>query len=121
MPSSESAARPSSLSINAQEETPQLADILRRYKARFNKDPDDGMIYGYAAMMLFAQGARNAGPDLTVDSLVQGLEQVKDFKTAFVSSPVTYGPNLRLGSRATILTRVEGGKFLPLTGPMTYD
>jgi ABC-type branched-subunit amino acid transport system substrate-binding protein len=109
------------LSINAQEQNPALADIVRRYNEKFGKAPDDGMIYGYVAMMLFAEGAKKAGPNLTADSLAQGLEQVKDFKTAFVGSPVSFGHDVHLGSRATILTQVRGGKFLPITGPMTFD
>jgi branched-chain amino acid transport system substrate-binding protein len=109
------------VSLNAQEQTPALLDIVRRYKDKFGKAPDDGMIYGYVAMMLFAEGAKKAGPDLTAESLAQGLEQVKDFKTAFAGSPVSFAPDLHLGSRATILTQVRGGKFLPLTGPMTFD
>lgn len=109
------------LSLNAQEETPAIADILRRYREKFGKAPDDGMIYGYVAMMLFAEGARKAGAELSAESLAHGLEQVKEFKTAFAGSPVSFSADNHLGSRATILTRVRGGKFLPLTGPLTDD
>ncbi len=108
------------LPIVSQEQTPQLRAVLDRYKARFGKEPDDGMVYGYVAMMLFAEGARRAGPALTPDTLAAGLEQVQDFKTAFAGTPVSYGPKNRLASRSTILTQVRGGKYVAITGPLTY-
>ncbi len=108
------------LPIASQEQTPALRALIERYKTRFGKEPDDGMVFGYVAMMLFAEGAKNAGRDLTPESLARGLEQVKDFRTLFAGTPVTYGPNDRLASRATILTQVRGGKYVPISGPLTY-
>lgn len=106
--------------IAAQKQTPALTAILKRYRDRFGKEPDDGMVYGYMAVMLFAEGAKNAGRNLTVDSLVAGLEKVKNFKTAFASTPMSFGPNERLAGRASILTQVKGGKYIPITGSITY-
>ncbi len=108
------------LPIRTQEQTPQLANAVKRYKEKFNKEPDDGMVYGYLAMSVFAEGAKNAGKNLTPDTLVKGIEQIKNFKTAFAATPVSYGPNERLGSRSAILTQVKGAKFVPVTGPLDY-
>lgn len=108
------------LPIRTQDQTPELLAAVKRYKDKFSKEPDDGMIYGYLAMTVFAEGARNAGKNLTPDTLAKGLEQVKNFKTVFAATPVSYGPNERLGSRSAILTQVKGGKFVPLTGPLDY-
>jgi branched-chain amino acid transport system substrate-binding protein len=108
------------LPIRTQEQTPQLQAVVKRYKDKFNKEPDDGIVYGYLAMSVFAEGARNAGKTLTPDTLAKGLEQIKNFKTVFAATPVSYGPNERLGSRSAILTQVKGGKFVPITGPLDY-
>ncbi|HYD62152.1 MAG TPA: ABC transporter substrate-binding protein [Noviherbaspirillum sp.] len=108
------------LPIRTQEQTPQLQAVVKRYKDKFNKEPDDGIVYGYLAMSVFAEGARNAGKTLTPDTLAKGLEQVKNFKTVFAATPVSYGPNERLGSRSAILTQVKGGKFVPITGTLDY-
>ncbi len=108
------------LSLNAQEQTPELKALLERFHAKYGKSPDDGMIYGYMAMMLFAEGANKAGRELTVDTLVTGLESVSDFKTVFAASPVSFSPSERLGTRQAMLTQVRDGKFMQITGPLSY-
>lgn len=108
------------LSLNAQEQTPELKAVLERFHDKYGKTPDDGMIYGYMAIKLFAQGAQNAGRDLTVDSLVQGLENIRDFTTVFAASPVSFGPDERLGTRRAMLTQVRDGRFMQITGPLSY-
>jgi branched-chain amino acid transport system substrate-binding protein len=108
------------LPIRTQEQTPALLAAVKRYKDKFNRDPDDGIVYGYLAMMVFAEGARNAGRNLDADTLVKGLEQVKNFRTVFAATPVSFGSNERLGSKSAILTQVKDGKFVPLTGPLEY-
>lgn len=108
------------LSLNAQEQTPELRALLERFQAKYGKSPDDGMIYGYMAIQLFAEGARKAGRDLTVDSLVRGLEDIRDFTTVFAASPVSFGPEERLGTRRAMLTQVRDGRFVQITGPLSY-
>jgi ABC-type branched-subunit amino acid transport system substrate-binding protein len=108
------------LTLSGQEQTPQLQAVLKRYREKFGREPDDALVYGYQAMMLFAEGARLAGRNLTVDSLVKGLEQVKDFRTVFAGVPASFGPNERLGSRSAILNQVRGGKFVPISEPLRY-
>jgi len=97
--------------VNAQPMTPALAAVLEHYREMFGKPLEENMVYGYVAMMLFAEGARLAGRALNVDTLVQGLEQVKNFTTAFQSVPVSFAPNERLGARSVIFMRVTGGKY----------
>ncbi|WP_158597979.1 ABC transporter substrate-binding protein [Noviherbaspirillum saxi] len=108
------------LPIRTQEQTPPLQAAVKRYQDKFNKEPDDGMVYGYLAMSVFAEGARNAGKTLNQETLVKGLEQIRNFKTVFAATPVSFGPNERLGSRSAILTQVKGAKFVPITGPLDY-
>ncbi len=105
---------------SAQEITPELKAVMDRYKARFGRDMVDGVNYSYTAMMLFAEGAKNAGRDLTPQTLAQGLEKVKNFKTVFEAPPVSYAPNDHAPPSATIMMQVRGGKFTPVTGPITY-
>jgi len=106
--------------INSQPMTEKLAAVLDHYREMFARPPEENMIYGYVAMMLFAEGARLAGPQLSVDTLVQGLEQVRNFQTAFLAVPVSFGPGERLGARAAILTRVKDGKFQPISEPIPF-
>jgi len=108
------------LPLATQEQTPALQALLKRYRDKYGKEPEDGMIFGYQAMMLFAEGARRAGPKLSVDSLVAGLEQVKNWTTVLAAVPATFGPNDRLASRSAYLLQVRGGRFVPVSAALTY-
>ncbi len=108
------------LPLDAAEQGAAAKAVIERYKARFGKAPEDGIVFGYTSVMLFAEGAKNAGRNLTTDSLVQGLERVKNWTTSFVAAPVNFSPTERLGVRATMVMQVKGGKFVPITGPITY-
>src|SRR5690606_16436021 len=78
------------LPLDSPEQPAAAKGVIERYKARFGKNPEDGIVFGYTSVMLFAQGAKNAGKDLTVDSLIKGLEQIRNWTTAFAASPVTF-------------------------------
>ena len=108
------------VAINAQTQTPALQGVLARYLAKYKKEPDDGLIYGYMSVQLFAEAARKAGRTLTVDTLVAALEQVKGWTGVFQAAPVSFAANEHLGARSGILTRVKDGKFMPITGALTY-
>lgn len=92
---------------------PALQEALRRYheKEGTEKDPDDFFVLAYSAIMLFAEGARNAGKDLTVDGLVAGLEQIKDFDTGVGQGAMTFTPEKRLGSSKIFALQVRDGKW----------
>jgi len=108
------------LPLDSAEQPPAARGVIERYKARFGKNPEDGIVFGYTSVMLFAEGAKNAGRDLTVDSLVKGLERVRNWTTAFGASPVSFSETERLGVRATMVMQARGGKFVPITPPITY-
>lgn len=109
------------VSIEAQPVTPEFTALLKRYRDKFGKEPLDGALYGYWAMSLFGEGLKNAGRALTVDSLVAGLERVKNFRPPYLAVPASFGPGERLASRNGILTQVKDGKFMPLSsGTISY-
>lgn len=47
-------------------------------------------VYGWANAMIFAEGLKKAGKDLTRENLVKGLESLKDFDLQGIMGPVTY-------------------------------
>lgn len=105
---------------SAQEMTPVFKPVIDRFKARFGQEPGDGVAMGYMQVMLFAQGAKNAGRNLTVQSLTQGLEKIQNFTTAFEGPPYTYSATDHGAPRSTIVMQVRGGKFVRVAGPVTY-
>ena len=67
------------------------------------------------------QGLQNAGRNLTVDSFVAGMEQIKGLQDIFGSPPMTFGPNQRLGSNQSYIAVVKGGKWaLAVPNPVGY-
>lgn len=108
------------LPLDSAEQPPAAKAVIERYKARFGKNPEDGIVFGYTSVMLFAEGARNAGRNLSVDSLVQGLEKIRNWTSTFAASPVSFSETERLGTRATMVMQARGGKFVPITPPITY-
>jgi branched-chain amino acid transport system substrate-binding protein len=51
-------------------------------------------IKGWVAALILAEGAKNAGRNLNHETLVSGLEKIRDLDTG-VSAPISYGPDKR--------------------------
>jgi len=71
-------------------------------------------LFGAASMMHFAEGAKNAGRNLTRESLIKGMEMIKNWKPEGMGAPVTYGPDRHNGNNAVWLQVAEGGKHKPV-------
>ncbi|MDO8703812.1 MAG: ABC transporter substrate-binding protein [Sulfuricaulis sp.] len=104
---------------SAQELTPAYLALASRFKARFGHDIQDGANYGYTVVMMFAEGAKNAGRELTPLSFSRGLERLKNFRTPFDAPPVSYAPNDHAPPRDAMVLQVQGGKWKIVAGPVT--
>ena len=91
---------------------PAIIELTRRYRARYNTDnePDSSVLNGYSNMMLFAEGARRAGPDLNVDTLVAGLEQINRFETPGFP-PATFSKTQRLAYTNVHIMQIKAGAW----------
>ncbi len=76
-------------------------------------EPNRYSIAGYFAGILFAEGARRAGRNLTRESLVVALESVRGFESGILP-PLTIGPDHETQKQG-FWVRVEKGRFKPLT------
>ena len=70
----------------------------------------------YAAATIMAEGVRRAGRQLTRDSLVNGLEQLRGFKTGVIP-PVTFDSNRRVGAAGSYVVGIDlaNQQYLPLS------
>ena len=100
---------------------PLTSDLpgVRRYRqhlvAHFpGRAPNRASLAGYFAAMLFAEGARRAGPGLTRESLVAALEGLKNFESGILP-PVTIAADHEAQTQG-LWVRMEQGRFNPLTG-----
>ena len=87
-------------------------DLLQKY------DPEHQMgfynFYGFAAAQVLVEGLNLAGPDLTREGLVMGMEKMKEFRGSPHPS-ITYGPGDRAGGSKTIVLQVKDGTPSPVT------
>ena len=70
--------------------SPQVLEWMKKYKAKFNQEPTIEAVVGYMVIATAALGMNNAGRDLTVDSLVAGLERIRDYRNIFGTAPISW-------------------------------
>jgi branched-chain amino acid transport system substrate-binding protein len=89
--------------------------VAREYQQRMkeagHKELDFSSLEGFLTAKVFVEGLKRAGRNLTRDSLITGLESMRDVN--FGGFLINYGPNNHTGSSYTDLTIVgRGGKFV---------
>lgn len=75
-------------------------------------------VYGWLNAMVFAEGAKRAGKDLTREGLVKAMEAIQNFDPEGVMGPISYSANSHGTPGFARMTKgdVEKKKFIPLTG-----
>jgi branched-chain amino acid transport system substrate-binding protein len=101
-------------------EVQTVKTFVAAYKAKYNADPNIGAVYGYVAADITATGLKNAGPDLTLDGFVKGLESIQKYRDIFNGPEVSFGPNIRQGANSSFLAVVKGGRWTRLTNPLSF-
>jgi len=81
---------------------PKMQEYVRKFTARFpelarQNRPDLGDCLGYNGALVFAEGLRRAGQNLSREGFIHALEGIRDFETG-VGLPTTFGPNRREGN-----------------------
>jgi branched-chain amino acid transport system substrate-binding protein len=104
----------------ADSEVQSVKTFVAAYKAKYNVDPNIGAVYGYVAADITATGLKNAGPDLTLDSFVKGLESIQKYKDIFNGPEVSFGPNIRQGANSSFLAMVKGGRWTRVTNSLNF-
>jgi len=91
------------------------APVVREYQQRMtefgDKDFDFSSMEGFLMAKVFVEGLRRAGKNLTRETLISGLETMKDVN--FGGFEVNYTPRDHAGSKYTDLTIIgRGGRFM---------
>jgi ABC-type branched-subunit amino acid transport system substrate-binding protein len=95
-------------------ELPALKLYREQLLKHFPKnEPNRYSLSGYFAGMLFAEGAKRAGRNLTRDGLVAALESVRGWESGLLP-PLTIGPDHETQKHG-FWVRVEKGRFQQLT------
>jgi ABC-type branched-subunit amino acid transport system substrate-binding protein len=91
----------------------RVADILKKYNPKI-KGMEFLALFGATSMMHLAEGLKYAGPDLTPESMVMGMEKIKEWKAENLGARVTYGPDRHNGNNAVRMGQAKGGTIVGL-------
>jgi ABC-type branched-subunit amino acid transport system substrate-binding protein len=97
---------------------------VKAYRAAMQKhfpknEPNRYSLSGYVAAMLFSEGARRAGKNLTRENLITALEGLKAWDSGILP-PLTIGPDHET-QRQGFWVKVEKGHFKQLTDWLKSD
>ncbi|MEI7710256.1 MAG: ABC transporter substrate-binding protein [Rhodospirillales bacterium] len=92
---------------------PEVQDFAKRFKAKYGREVNFHGEVGYTAANIVILALQNAGPDLTVDSFVAGMEKISSYKDIF-GTELSFGPNQHHGSAKSFLTIVKDGRWVPV-------
>jgi branched-chain amino acid transport system substrate-binding protein len=101
------------------EKSPQVQAWWDRYVALYDVEPDLPAMEGFRAADLTVLALENAGPDLTVDGLLAGVESITDYTDIFGYS-VSFGPDKHSGATESVLSQVQNGRWVALEQSITY-
>lgn len=94
-------------------EADRVADIINKINPKL-KGQEMLSLFGAVSIMHFVEGAKNAGRNLTRESLIKGMEMIKNWKPEGMGAPVTYGPDRHNGVNAVWLQVAKDGKHQPV-------
>ena len=103
--------------------------MLRKATLAFNPEVKRRSAYffqGWVVALMFCEGFRNAGRDLTREIFVNGLEKIRDFDTQGICGILSFGPNDRKPFDNHRFYRADTNtkKFVPISGwrtPREYN
>jgi ABC-type branched-subunit amino acid transport system substrate-binding protein len=88
---------------------------------RYGVDVNNIAAYGYIIGELTVEGLKRAGPDLTVDSLVDGLESMRGYACSLCLAPVSFSPTDHRPFEIEVYTKVEDGKWVAFGEPVNFE
>jgi branched-chain amino acid transport system substrate-binding protein len=68
--------------------------------------PDMGDVLGYGGALVFIEGLKRAGPQLTQAGFVKALESLKDFDTGLIL-PTTFSSTVREGNQSAKIVEIQ--------------
>jgi len=100
-------------------EADRIVKILKKYNPKL-AGKEYLALFGAISMMHFVEGLKNAGPDLTTESMIKGMEKINNWRPEGNGAPVTYGPNRRHGVNASRMGQAQKGQHVPIAPFTTF-
>jgi len=100
------------LANNFSEKEPQLAEVWKIYKAKYNEDPVNKVFLGYDKILLIREGMKLGGGTASAQ-IIEGLSKVKNLQGTtgvLTISPETHQPT----GLSMVMYKIEKGKYVEL-------
>ena len=94
-----------------QNSPPAVQDWMKRFQAKYSTPASLYGAYAYSFVYIMAEGLKNAGPTLTTDSFIKGMEELKNSQTLF-GSIINFSPTNRLGANGAKFFQVQNGRWI---------
>ncbi len=101
------------------EMSPTVKAWWDKYVSLYGEEPGLAAMEGYRAADLTVLALERAGPELTTDGLVKGLESVTDYTDIF-GYRVSFGPDKHSGATESVLSQVQNGRWVALEEAISY-
>jgi branched-chain amino acid transport system substrate-binding protein len=89
------------------------AEFVKKYKAKFDKDPEAYAVYGYEAAKVFLEAVKKVGKK-DREELRKAVLETKDF-TAGALGKWSFDENGDTTLQVLTISKIEGGKFVPVS------
>lgn len=97
--------------LEGRTDDPVVAEWIEKYKAATGEDfPSSGAILGRAAAALLVRGLEAAGPDLTYESFIAGMESLEYFDP-ITGAQVKMGPGDHTATNEIFLHKINNGSW----------
>lgn len=94
----------------ARADEPAPKAFIEEYKAATGEDPVGFAMLGYSAAKMMVMALEAAGPDLTHESFIKGMESL-DYTDDLVGNHIDYGPDDHQGADSVYVNVVENGNW----------
>jgi len=97
----------------------EVAAWWDKFVAKYGRNPEYIAFEAYRNADLVVKGLQNAGRDLTVDTLIAGLEAIDDYEDIF-GYHLSFGPDDHKGVSESTLSQIKDGRWHTLAESITY-
>ena len=91
--------------------SPAVKAFVDTYHKAYGKEPNFAAQMSYTGAQIAVLALKNAGPNLTPDSFVAGLESIKDFHDIFGSPVIPFSAIRHQGSNQSFLCLAKDGHW----------
>ena len=112
-------ASPANSGVPGEKEVDRVIEILKKYDPKL-AGKEYLAVFGATSMMYLVEGLKNAGRNLTPETMIKGMEMIKNWKPEGIGAPVTFSPDRHHGVNGSRVMKAEKGKHVPITDYTIY-